>query len=69
MSRIAEDHYYITTTTGNISFIESWMEWWAVVYGYCAHVTNVTGDFAAVNLAGPPGERGELEDGRWWYRE
>ena len=53
VSRIAEDHYYITTTTGNISFIESWMEWWAVVYGYCAHVTNVTGDFAAVNLAGP----------------
>ena len=53
VSRIAHDHYYITTTTGNISFIESWMEWWAVVHGYCAHVTNVTGDFAAVNLAGP----------------
>ena len=53
VSRVAEDHYYITTTTGNISFIESWMEWWAVVYGYCAHITNVTGDFAAVNLAGP----------------
>ena len=53
VSRIADDHYYVTTTTGNISFIESWMEWWAVVYGYCAHVTNVTGDFAAVNLAGP----------------
>ena len=53
VSRIAEDHYYITTTTGNISFIESWMEWWAVVNGYCAHITDVTGDFAAVNLAGP----------------
>ena len=53
VSRVAEDHYYITTTTGNIAFIESWMEWWAVVLGYCAHITNVTGDFAAVNLAGP----------------
>ncbi len=53
VSRLAEDHYYITTTSGNIEFVESWIEWWAGINDLCAHVTNVTGDFAAVNLAGP----------------
>ncbi|MCY3776088.1 MAG: 2Fe-2S iron-sulfur cluster-binding protein [Candidatus Aminicenantes bacterium] len=53
VSRLAEDHFYITTTTGNISFVEQWMDWWAVVSGFCAHVTEITAHFAAVNLAGP----------------
>lgn len=53
VSRLAEDHYYITTTSANIEFVESWIEWWANINDLCAHVTNVTGDFAAVNLAGP----------------
>ena len=53
VSRLAEDHYYITTTSGNIEFVESWIEWWATISDFCAHVTNVTGDFAAVNIAGP----------------
>ena len=53
VSRLAEDHFYITTTTGNISFVEQWLDWWAVVSGFCAHVTEVTANFAAVNLAGP----------------
>ena len=53
VSRLADDHFYITTTTGNISFVEQWMDWWAVVSGFCAHVTEITANFAAVNLAGP----------------
>ncbi len=53
VSRLAENHFYITTTTGNVEFVEKWLDWWAVVSGFCAHVTNVTGDYAAVNLAGP----------------
>ena len=53
VSRLAEDHFYITTTTGNISFVEQWLDWWAVVSRFCAHVTEVTANFAAVNLAGP----------------
>ncbi len=53
VSHLAEDHFYITTTTGNISFVEQWLDWWAVVSGFCAHVTEVTANFAAVNLAGP----------------
>jgi len=53
VSRLAEDHYYITTTTGNIEFVERWLDWWIAGTGLCAHVTNVTADFAALNLAGP----------------
>ena len=53
VSRLAEDYYYITTTSGNIAFVESWIEWWAAISDFCAHATNVTGDFAAVNVAGP----------------
>jgi len=53
VSRLAEDHFYITTTTGNVEFVEKWLEWWIAGTGICAHVTNVTGDYAAVNLAGP----------------
>jgi sarcosine oxidase subunit alpha len=53
VSRVDEDQFYITTTTGNIEFAEKWLKWWLAGTGRCAHVTNVTGDFAAVNLAGP----------------
>ncbi len=53
VSRLAEDCFYITTTTGNVEFVERWLDWWIAGTGLCAHVTNVTGDFAAVNLAGP----------------
>ncbi len=53
VSRLAGDHFYLTTTTGNVEFVEKWLEWWIAGTGLCAHVTNVTGDYAAVNLAGP----------------
>ena len=53
ISRLAEDRFYITTTSGNIDFVEKWLEWWITGTGLCAHVTNVTGDFAAINVAGP----------------
>jgi sarcosine oxidase subunit alpha len=53
ISRLAEDHYYITTTTGNLDFVQQWLEWWLVGTGWDAHITNLTGGRAAVNLAGP----------------
>jgi sarcosine oxidase subunit alpha len=53
VSRLGENDFYITTTTGNIEFVEKWLKWWIAGTGWCAHVTNVTSDFAAVNLAGP----------------
>ena len=53
VSRLSPDDFYITTTTGNIDFVEKWLKWWIAGIHQCAHVTNVTADFAAVNLAGP----------------
>ncbi len=53
VSRVADDRYFITTTTGNIEFVQEWLEWWLAGSGMCVHVTNVTGGLAAVNVAGP----------------
>ncbi|MBI4531499.1 MAG: (2Fe-2S)-binding protein, partial [Candidatus Latescibacteria bacterium] len=53
VTRLATNHFFITTTTGNIEFVEQWLTWWAAGTGMCVHVTNVTAGFAAVNLAGP----------------
>jgi sarcosine oxidase, subunit alpha len=53
VSRLGENDYYITTTTGNIEFVEKWLKWWIAGTGMCVHVTNLTSDYAAVNLAGP----------------
>jgi sarcosine oxidase subunit alpha len=53
ISRLREDHYFITTTTGNLDFVQQWLEWWLVGTGWDVHITDVTGGRAAVNLAGP----------------
>ncbi|MFQ5914120.1 MAG: 2Fe-2S iron-sulfur cluster-binding protein [Nitrospinota bacterium] len=53
VSRLAEDRFFVTTTTSGIDTVEQWMTWWIVASGMCVHVTNVTAAYAAVNLAGP----------------
>jgi heterotetrameric sarcosine oxidase gamma subunit len=53
ISRLSEDRYFITTTTGNLDFVQQWLEWWLAASGWDVHITNVTGGFAAVNVAGP----------------
>ncbi len=53
ITRLAEDHYFITTTTGNIDLMEEWLKLWAAGTGWCVHVTNVTAGYAAINVAGP----------------
>src|SRR5437763_7580862 len=53
ISRLAEDHYFITTTTGNLDFVQQWLERWLVGAGWDVHITNVTGGRPAVHLAGP----------------
>ena len=53
VTRLSDDHYFVTTTTGNIDLIEEWFKWWSAGRDLCAHVTNVTSDYAAVNVAGP----------------
>jgi len=53
VTRLAERHYFVTTTTGNVDLMEDWYKWWMAGTGMCAHVTNVTPAYGAVNLAGP----------------
>ena len=53
VSRLAEDRYFVTTTSGNADVIEEWFNWWNAGAGNCAHVVNLTAAFGAVNVAGP----------------
>jgi sarcosine oxidase subunit alpha len=51
--RRAGDQFLITTATGTIDAMEQWFEWWLAGGERCAHLANVTGALAAVNVAGP----------------
>ncbi len=53
ISRLGENQYFVTTTTGNLDFVQQWLDWWLAGTGWDVHVTNLTGGLAAVNLAGP----------------
>ncbi len=53
VSRLGDDHYFITTTTSNVDFVQQWLDWWKADTGWSVHVTNVTGGFGALNVAGP----------------
>ena len=53
VTRLADDRYFVTTTTGNLELIEQWLRWWMAGTGACAHVTDVTSAYAAINVAGP----------------
>src|SRR5207247_3163048 len=52
-SRLSENRWFLTTTTGNLDFVQQWLEWWLVGSGWDAHVTNITSGMASVNVAGP----------------
>ncbi|MGQ0668882.1 MAG: 2Fe-2S iron-sulfur cluster-binding protein [Actinomycetota bacterium] len=51
--RLGDDEFFVTVTTGNTAAIERWMTWWLADWGMDVQVLNVTGAYAAVNLAGP----------------
>jgi sarcosine oxidase subunit alpha len=53
VARLADDLYYVTTTSTGADAVTAWFEWWNEVWGYEAEIVNVTGAIAAVNLAGP----------------
>jgi sarcosine oxidase subunit alpha len=53
VARLADDLYYVTTTSTGAESVLAWCEWWNAVWGYRAEILNVTGALAAVNLAGP----------------
>jgi sarcosine oxidase subunit alpha len=51
--RVDDDEFFVTVTTGNTAALERWITWWNADWRLDARVLNVTGAFAAVNLAGP----------------
>ena len=53
VTRLAEDRYFVTTTSGNADVIEEWFNWWNAGAANSAHVVNVTAAYGAVNVAGP----------------
>ena len=53
VTRLADDRYFVTTTSGNADVIEEWFNWWNAGAENCAHVVNVTAACGAVNVAGP----------------
>ncbi len=53
VARLTDDRYYVTTSTGNIDFVEQWIKWWATGNDQCVHIVNLTSGVAAVNVAGP----------------
>ena len=53
VTRLANDRYFVTTTTGNLELIEQWFRWWMAGTGACAHITDVTSAYASINVAGP----------------
>ena len=55
--RMAEDHYYVTTTTGASDQIYRSMLWWNLYWRLKVDITNVTGAWCAVNIAGPLSRR------------
>ena len=53
VARLAENRYFVTTTSGNADVIEEWFNWWNAGNSNSAHVVNVTAALGAVNVAGP----------------
>ena len=51
--RVADDEFFVTVTTGNTAALERWITWWNADWQLDARVLNVTGAFAALNVAGP----------------
>lgn len=52
-SRIADDHFYVTATTGGVDRVYRDMTRWAAQWRLDVDISNVSSAFAAVNLAGP----------------
>ena len=53
ISRMDDQRYFLTTTTGNADFVQQWLEWWAAAARLKVNITNLTAGLASMNLAGP----------------
>ena len=53
IGRLADETFYVTTTSTGAEAVVEWFEWWNAVWGMGVQVSDVTGALAAVNVAGP----------------
>ena len=53
ISRMEDQRYFLTTTTGNADYVQQWLEWWAAAAGMHVTIANLTPGLASINLAGP----------------
>jgi sarcosine oxidase subunit alpha len=53
VARLADDEYYVTTTSTGADVVFEWFAWWNAVWHMDVELANVTGAVAAVNAAGP----------------
>jgi sarcosine oxidase, subunit alpha len=53
IARLADDAFYVTTTSTGADGVFQWFLWWNAVWHMDVEVTNLTGAVAAVNVAGP----------------
>jgi sarcosine oxidase, subunit alpha len=53
ISRLSETRYFVTTTSGNLDFVQQWLQWQLVGKDWDVHICNVTPGYGAMNLAGP----------------
>jgi sarcosine oxidase subunit alpha len=53
IARLAEDEYFVTSSTGNADFVEQLLKWWQVTGSLDVSITNITSGLAAINVAGP----------------
>src|SRR5260370_13699645 len=53
VGRLGDEEFFVTRATGGTSAMDQWMKWWLADWALEAHVINVSGGFAAINLAGP----------------
>jgi sarcosine oxidase, subunit alpha len=53
VARLADELFYVTTTSTGSDAVCEWFEWWNAVWGHDLEITNVTGALAAINVAGP----------------
>ncbi|MDQ4146443.1 MAG: aminomethyltransferase, partial [Pseudomonadota bacterium] len=52
-ARFAEDHFYLTATTGGVDGVYRAMLWWNAQWRLDVDITNVTAAYAGINIAGP----------------
>jgi sarcosine oxidase subunit alpha len=53
VARLADDEYYVTTTSTGADAVFEWFGWWLAVWHMDVELANVTGAVAAINAAGP----------------